>query len=167
MPDPVLAYIALGSNLGEPDRQVENAIQELGMLPDTRLDARSSLYRSQPVGYTNQPDFINAVACIATKLTPRGLLNHLLDIEQHHGRVRTFRNSPRTLDLDILLYNGLSLDEPGLHLPHPRMQERLFVLRPLAEIAPGLHIPGMGPVADLLAALLQPDAPDTQCKPLN
>jgi 2-amino-4-hydroxy-6-hydroxymethyldihydropteridine diphosphokinase len=167
MPEPVIAYIALGSNLGEPDRQVENAIQELDTLPMTRLNDRSRLYCSRPVGYTDQPDFINAVACIATQLTPRNLLEKLLEIEHRHGRVRAFRNSPRTLDLDILLYNGLNIDEPGLHLPHPRMHERLFVLQPLAEIASDLMIPGLGSVADLLAGLTQPDDSESECQPLN
>jgi 2-amino-4-hydroxy-6-hydroxymethyldihydropteridine diphosphokinase len=167
MPETVLAYIALGSNLEEPNQQVEHAIQELSALPETRLNNRSRLYRSRPVGYADQPDFINAVACIATRLTPRALLEQLLEIEQRHGRVRSFRNSPRTLDLDILLYNGLNLDEPGLHLPHPRMHERLFVLRPLSEIAPDIDIPGQGPIADALSRLHLPDTQDTQCLPLN
>ena len=167
MPEPVLAYVALGSNLGEPGRQVEEAILELDSLPMTRLNDRSRLYCSRPVGYTDQPDFVNAVACITTQLTPRILLEQLLEIEQRHGRVRAFRNSPRTLDLDILLYNGLGLDEPGLHLPHPRMHERLFVLQPLAEIAPNLMIPGLGSVSELLAGLVQPNDPDSQCHPLN
>jgi 2-amino-4-hydroxy-6-hydroxymethyldihydropteridine diphosphokinase len=153
MTDSVLAFIALGANLDDPGRQVEQAIQELGSLPDTQLKCRSSLYASRPAGYADQPDFINAVACISTRLPPRTLLDTLLDIEHRHGRVRTFRNSPRTLDLDILLYNDLSLDEPGLRLPHPRMHERLFVLLPLAEISPDIVIPGHGPIATVLAGL--------------
>lgn len=153
MTDAVLAFIALGANLDDPGRQVEQAILELDALPDTRLNSRSSLYASRPDGYADQPDFVNAVASITTRLPPRELLDSLLAIEQRHGRVRTFRNSPRTLDLDILLYNGLSVDEPGLRLPHPRMHERLFVLQPLAEIAPDIVIPGHGPIAAVLANL--------------
>lgn len=153
MPDPVIAYVALGANLGDPAGQVERAIAELDSLPDCRVTARSRLYRSRAAGYADQPDFINAVARLDTRLPARTLLERLLEIEQRHGRVRTFRNSPRTLDLDILLYDGLSLDEPGLSLPHPRMHERIFVLLPLAEIAPGLDIPGRGPVEALLAGL--------------
>jgi 2-amino-4-hydroxy-6-hydroxymethyldihydropteridine diphosphokinase len=159
MPDSVLAFIALGANLDDPSQQVKQAMHELGSLPKTRLISQSRLYRSLPDGYTDQPDFINAVACVATRLTPRSLLEHLLEIEHRHGRVRTFRNSPRTLDLDILLYNGLSLDEPGLHLPHPRMHERLFVLQPLAEIAPDIVIPGHGTASSRLkdrSALARP-----------
>ncbi|HEX8979278.1 MAG TPA: 2-amino-4-hydroxy-6-hydroxymethyldihydropteridine diphosphokinase [Parasulfuritortus sp.] len=153
MTDSLLAYIALGANLDDPGRQVEQAILELGSLPETQLSSRSHLYASRPAGYTDQPDFINAVACVTTGLPPRTLLDLLLDIEYRHGRVRTFRNSPRTLDLDILLYDSLSLDEPGLRLPHPRMHERLFVLLPLAEIAPDIVIPGYGPIAAVLAGL--------------
>ncbi len=153
MTDSVFAFIALGANLNEPSTQVEQALQELDALPETRLVSRSRLYSSPPAGYVDQPDFINAVACISTRLSARGLLTHLLEIEHRHGRVRSFRNSPRTLDLDILLYNGLSQDEPGLRLPHPRMHERRFVLQPLAEIAPDTIIPGHGRVTDLLAKL--------------
>jgi 2-amino-4-hydroxy-6-hydroxymethyldihydropteridine diphosphokinase len=153
MPDSVIAFIALGANLGEPRRQVEQALAELAALPRSRLLARSALYRSRAVGYLDQPDYLNAVARLETGLTPRQLLADLLDIERRHGRERTFRNSPRTLDLDILLYDELLLNEPGLHLPHPRMHERPFVLVPLAEIAPDIVIPGNGPVRTLLDAL--------------
>jgi 2-amino-4-hydroxy-6-hydroxymethyldihydropteridine diphosphokinase len=167
MADPVVAYIALGSNLREPDHQVEQAILELDGLSRTRLDIRSRLYRSQPAGYADQPDFINAVAGISTFLTPRELLDHLLDLEHRHGRVRTFRNSPRTLDLDILLYNSLILNEAGLRLPHPRMHERLFVLKPLAEIAPDIVIPGHGLISGLLAGLAKSNSSNIECFPLD
>ena len=151
MPEPVPAYIALGANLGEPAVQIERALEELAKLPDSRVVGRSRLYLSRPAGYADQPDFVNAVARLDTTLSARDLLDRLLELEHRHGRVRSFRNSPRTLDLDILLYDRLILNEPGLHLPHPRMHERPFVLLPLAEIAPDLDIPGFGSVAGLAA----------------
>ena len=144
------AYIGLGSNLADPRGQILKAFAELGKLPQTRLLSRSSLYRSAPVGYAGQPDFINAVAEIATALGAHELLASLLDMEHRHGRVREFRNAPRVLDLDILLYDDLSCHENGLTLPHPRMHERAFVLRPLHEIAPGRIIGGHGPVGECL-----------------
>jgi 2-amino-4-hydroxy-6-hydroxymethyldihydropteridine diphosphokinase len=147
----VTAYIGLGANLEDPAAQVELAMDELARLPESRLVARSSLYGSAPVGYAEQPDFINAVAEIETRLSPRALLGALLDIEHHHGRNRTFRNAPRTLDLDLLLYDAAHFHEEGLTLPHPRMHERAFVLLPLLEIAPALLIPGLGRADNLLA----------------
>ncbi|HSS45937.1 MAG TPA: 2-amino-4-hydroxy-6-hydroxymethyldihydropteridine diphosphokinase [Burkholderiales bacterium] len=146
----VTAYIALGSNLANPLRQMHDAFEELARLAQSRLAARSSLYRSAPVSYLNQPDFINAVAGIETALEPHALLTALLEIERRHGRVRDFDNAPRTLDLDLLLYGDLIRHEHGLTLPHPRMHERAFVLQPLLEIAPDCVIPGIGRVADLL-----------------
>jgi len=145
------AYIALGSNLAQPEAQVNQAFEALARLPDSRLLARSSLYRSAPVGYADQPDFINAVARIETQLAPHDLLQSLLGIEQEFGRVREFRNAPRTLDLDLLLYDDIQFHEPGLTLPHPRMHERAFVLLPLLEIDPHCVIPGRGPACDWLA----------------
>jgi 2-amino-4-hydroxy-6-hydroxymethyldihydropteridine diphosphokinase len=147
------AFVALGANLGDPAAQVEQAMLELARLPDTRLVARSSLYLSKPVGYAEQPDFVNAVAQLSTRLAPRDLLEALLEIEARHGRRRDFKNAPRTLDLDLLLYDDLALHEHDLTLPHPRMCERAFVLQPLAEIAPTRDIPGRGQVADCLRAL--------------
>jgi 2-amino-4-hydroxy-6-hydroxymethyldihydropteridine diphosphokinase len=145
------AYVALGSNLNDPDKQVRAGIEELAMIPDTRLSRSSSLYRSAPVGYRDQPDFTNAVARIETALTPRELLDALLAVEQRYGRVRDFPNAPRTLDLDIVLFGDSVVQEPGLTIPHPRMHERAFVLMPLAEIAPYVIVPGCGPVSELLA----------------
>ncbi|MBZ0106687.1 MAG: 2-amino-4-hydroxy-6-hydroxymethyldihydropteridine diphosphokinase [Sulfuricella denitrificans] len=145
------AFIALGSNLDDPADQVSHAFGELDALPGTRLIARSSLYRSAPWGYSDQPDFINAVAEIETRLEPRILLEMLLEIEHRRGRVREFLNAPRTLDLDLLLYDGLVYHEHGLTLPHPRMHERAFVLMPLTEIAPGCVIPGQGAALACLA----------------
>ncbi len=147
------AYIALGSNLKAPRQQLQAGFSALAGLPDTQLMARSSLYRSAPVGYANQPDFVNAVAAIRTRLSPRDLLDALLAIECAHGRVRDFPNAPRTLDLDIALYGEHSVHEPGLTVPHPRMHERAFVLVPLAEIAPDVLVPGHGRVRELLAAV--------------
>jgi 2-amino-4-hydroxy-6-hydroxymethyldihydropteridine diphosphokinase len=149
---PIRAFVALGSNLSDPEAQVNQAFNELDALPATRLIAHSSLYRSAPWGYSEQPDFINAVAEIETRLEPRRLLEMLLDIEHRFGRVREFLNAPRVLDLDLLLYNGLIHHEHGLTLPHPRMHERAFVLLPLTEIAPGCVIPGHGRATDHLAA---------------
>jgi 2-amino-4-hydroxy-6-hydroxymethyldihydropteridine diphosphokinase len=149
---PIRAFIALGSNLADPADQVSHAFGELDALPGTRLIARSSLYRSAPWGYSDQPDFINAVAEIETLLAPRILLEMLLDIEHQRGRVREFLNAPRVLDLDLLLYDGLIHHEHGLTLPHPRMHERAFVLMPLTEIAPGCVIPGHGTALECLAS---------------
>jgi 2-amino-4-hydroxy-6-hydroxymethyldihydropteridine diphosphokinase len=149
----VPAYIALGSNLREPQKQIHSGVEELAMLPNTRLANVSSLYRSAPVGYRDQPDFVNAVAVIETALRPRDLLEALLRIEQRYGRVRSVPNAPRTLDLDIVLYDALEVREPGLTIPHPRMHERAFVVVPLAEIAPDAPVPGRGCVRDLLDAV--------------
>jgi 2-amino-4-hydroxy-6-hydroxymethyldihydropteridine diphosphokinase len=149
----IAAFVALGSNLDDPAGHIEQAFAALGLLPGTRLASRSSLYLTQPVGHLDQPEFVNAVAGLITSLPPRPLLDALLGIEASHGRRRTFRNAPRTLDLDLLLYNGLVMNEPGLTLPHPRMLERAFVLLPLAEIAADTLIPGSGPVGMTLAGL--------------
>jgi 2-amino-4-hydroxy-6-hydroxymethyldihydropteridine diphosphokinase len=157
VPKTAETFVALGANLGDPVRQIELALAELSALPHTLLVKHSGAYMSRPVGYSEQPDYVNAVARLSTRLSPRDLLDALLDIEQRHGRVRSFRNAPRTLDLDILLYDGLVMDEPGLHLPHPRLHERAFVLVPFAEIAPETEIPGQGRIAELLAKLDGPD----------
>jgi len=148
----ITATIGLGANLNDPAAQIDRALAELDNLPATRLLARSSLYASAPIGYADQPDFVNAVAQVETELAPRALLAALLHLEHRHGRARSFRNAPRTLDLDLLLYDGAHFHEDGLTLPHPRMQERCFVLLPLLEIAPGTVIPGQGRVADWLDA---------------
>ena len=132
----VRAAIALGSNMDDPESQVRRGFDDIAALPATRILARSSLYRTAPVGYADQPDFINACALVETSLAPRALLDKLLAIEQRHGRVRTIRNGPRTLDLDIILYGDRHIDEPGLCVPHPRAREREFVLKPLLEVWP-------------------------------
>ena len=147
------AYVALGANLEDPVSQVASGLAALAALPRTRLVAQSSLYRTAPVGYADQPDFINAVAAVETALSPRELLDALLAIEASHGRERRFPNAPRTLDLDVLLYGGLQVHEEGLTIPHPRLHERAFVLVPLAEIAPRCVVPGRGVVGELLRAV--------------
>ncbi|MBU1237401.1 MAG: 2-amino-4-hydroxy-6-hydroxymethyldihydropteridine diphosphokinase [Gammaproteobacteria bacterium] len=148
----IRAYVALGSNLGNPVQTVEDAIEAMAALHGSLLKAMSSLYRTAPVGLKHQPDFINAVVALDTRLSPRDLLDELFALEAHFGRERSVKNAPRTLDLDLLLHGETVHDDPELTLPHPRMHERAFVLAPLAEIAPDLVIPGHGPVAGLLAA---------------
>ncbi|MBP8814778.1 MAG: 2-amino-4-hydroxy-6-hydroxymethyldihydropteridine diphosphokinase [Laribacter sp.] len=148
-----LAAIALGANLGDAAASVRDAMQALAALPDTRWLAGSPLYRTAPVGYADQPDFVNAVALVETGLTPQELLAALQKLEEQGGRVRSFRNAPRTLDLDLLVYGEVEMDTTELTLPHPRMHERTFVLMPLADVAPDLLIPGCGRVADCLVGL--------------
>lgn len=143
---PVSAYIALGANLGDARSTVRQAVQDLGTLPQTRLVQASSLYRTAPID-SSGPDYINAVAEVATTLDPQALLAELQRLELAAGRERPYLNAPRTLDLDILLYDALTLDSPTLTIPHPRMATRAFVLMPLAEIAP--HLLG----AELLEAV--------------
>lgn len=157
------AYVALGSNLGDPRAQVLAGFEALDALPRTSLSRRSRLYRTPPWGVLEQPPFVNAVAELKTGLSPRALLEALLDAERRAGRVRDARRwGPRTLDLDLLHVDGVRLDEDGLQLPHPRIGERAFVLRPLAELAPALELPGQGRVDALLAAV---DA--SGCLPLD
>jgi len=134
---PVSAYVALGANLGDARSTVRQAVQDLGTLPQTRLVRASSLYRTAPVD-SSGPDYINAVTEVATTLEPQALLAELQRLELAAGRVRPYLNAPRTLDLDILLYDALTLASPTLTIPHPRMATRAFVLVPLAEIAPHL-----------------------------
>ena len=148
------AFVAIGSNLQQPRLQVEQAFAGLNGLPQTQVVQHSSLYRTAPVGYDNQPDFINAVAEVETELTPLELLHELLALENALGRERPFPNAPRVLDLDLLFYNGIFMNTPELTLPHPRMHNRGFVLLPLAEIAPELMIPQHGLVAALAAQCL-------------
>lgn len=137
-------FVGLGSNLADPHAQVLQAMRELANLPQVRVVSCSSLYRSAPVGYVDQPDFINAVAQLQTSLSPRAVLDALLALEQRCGRTREFINAPRTLDLDVLLYDDLQLHEHGLTIPHPQMHLRAFVLQPLLEIMPECFIPGVG-----------------------
>jgi 2-amino-4-hydroxy-6-hydroxymethyldihydropteridine diphosphokinase len=143
------AWIGIGANLGDPAAALRAAFTALSALPRTRLLARSSIYRSAPID-AGGPDYLNAVAQIATGLTAPELLAQLQSIEKAHGRERPFRNAPRTLDLDLLLYGGEVIAHPHLVVPHPRMQQRAFVLVPLAELAPEMVIPGLGPIGGLL-----------------
>lgn len=131
-----VALIALGSNLQQPKKQVQKAIQTLAATPGLQLKKASSLYATAPVGYDNQPDFINAVVQVETDIAAPQLMQQLLDIEQVFGRERPFPNAPRILDLDLLDYDGIQLDTELLKLPHPRMHERGFVMLPLAEVSP-------------------------------
>jgi len=139
-----LAYIGIGANLGDPAARVRGAFAALDALPATRVVKRSSLYRSEPQGYREQPDFLNAVVELDTGLSADELLSELQGIETRAGRSRSFRNAPRTLDLDLLLYGSERIDRADLAVPHPRMHERAFVLIPLLEIAPHAAIPGVG-----------------------
>ncbi|MDR0777096.1 MAG: 2-amino-4-hydroxy-6-hydroxymethyldihydropteridine diphosphokinase [Azonexus sp.] len=148
-----LAYVALGANLGDPASTIRAAFGALANLPASRVVRCSSLYRTAPVSLVNQPDFINAVALLDTTLTPAQLLAELLDIEGRFGRRRGEKNGPRSLDLDLLLYDERRLDLPELTLPHPRLHLRAFVLQPLAEIAPDLRLPGRGQLAAWLPAV--------------
>lgn len=152
---PIEAYIGLGSNLNGPAAQIRAAFEALDRIGGTRLIARSSLYRSAPMGPVDQPEYVNAVAAVSTTLSPHALLDQLLWIEQHQGRHRDAgtRWGPRTLDLDILLYGPWRVEDARLTVPHPGLHMREFVLHPLAEIAPDLEIPGHGRVRDLVGAV--------------
>jgi len=141
----------LGSNLDDPVGQVRRAFAELDALPDTRLVARSRLYRTAAVG-PPQPDYVNAAAVLDTELAANALFDGLLAIEVAHGRVRSERWGPRTLDLDLLVYGDAVIDTPRLTVPHPQLARRPFVLVPLAEVADDLVVPGLGRVGDLRAA---------------
>ncbi len=146
------AYVGIGSNLNDPRAQVLQALNELDGLPHTRVVKKSSLYRSAPMGHAAQPDYINAVAQLETGLPAERLLAELQVLEARHGRERSFPNAPRTLDLDVLLFGNAVLDTPSLKLPHPRMHERAFVLKPLVEVFAEATIPGHGRATALLAS---------------
>lgn len=139
-------FVGLGANLGDPRQAIAEARAAIAALPGTHEVAASSLWCSAPVDASG-PDFLNAVVELRTALEPQALLDALLAIEREHGRLRPYRNAPRTLDLDLLLYGERVLEEPGLHVPHPRLHLRAFVLDPLAELAPGLAHPVLGPLA--------------------
>ena len=147
------AYVALGANLGDPAATILAAFAALANLQESRVVHSSSLYRTAPVGITEQPEFVNAVAELETTLAPEALLDALFDIQERFGRIRAEKNGPRTLDLDLLLFNDQLIELPRLSLPHPRLHLRAFVLQPLAEIAPNLLIPGRGTVAAWLPAV--------------
>jgi 2-amino-4-hydroxy-6-hydroxymethyldihydropteridine diphosphokinase len=147
----ITAYIGLGANLGEPRAQIDQAFAELAALPETRLAARSPLYRSAPLQAPG-PEYVNAVAAVDTELSAAQLLEALQAIESRRGRERTARNAPRTLDLDLLLFGATAFASPTLTLPHPRMHERAFVLQPLLDLDPRAEIPGRGSARALLRA---------------
>ena len=146
MTTPVIAFVGLGGNLGDPEVTLDAALQALDGVQDTRLLRASRLYRTPAWGEEQQPDFINAVVMLETRLGAPALLESLFVIERQHGRVREAeqRWGPRTLDLDLLLYGDAVIDEPGLRVPHPHLHERAFALLPLLEIAADVEIPGRG-----------------------
>lgn len=147
-----ITYIGLGSNLGDPVQQLEQALSALRTLPGSRLLNQSSFYRSKPLGDAEQPDYVNAAVMLETSLAAARLLEYLQDIEKNQGRIRDSRRwQARTLDLDLLLYGGERIVTDDLVVPHPELANRNFVLIPLAEITPDLNIPGKGRVKDLLA----------------
>ena len=145
-------YIGLGSNLENPLQQVTTALQELQQIAETSLLSRSSLYRSDPVGPAGQPDYINAIALLETSLQPEALLDQLQSLEQQHQRVRHTHWGPRTLDLDIILFDSQIIQTPRLTVPHPFAKERNFVLWPLFEVSPDLIFPDGRSISDLLVA---------------
>jgi 2-amino-4-hydroxy-6-hydroxymethyldihydropteridine diphosphokinase len=156
-PDPcwVAAWVALGSNLDEPQAQVRRALDALATLPRTRLHSQSALYRSAPMGPSDQPDYVNAVAGLRTQLPAADLLARLQALERAAGRRREREQKwgPRPLDLDLLTYGAQRIDRPGLRVPHPGIRERNFVLLPLLSVAPSLEIPGLGTVRQLASAV--------------
>ena len=148
------AYVGLGANLGDRERTLHDTVDALGAEDGIEVIAVSTLRETDPVGVGDQPRFVNGVVALDTTLAARELLDRLLAIEQRFGRVRVLgEHGPRTLDLDLLLYGDEELDEPGLTVPHPRLHERRFVLEPLAELAPGLVVPGRGDVESLLTGV--------------
>jgi 2-amino-4-hydroxy-6-hydroxymethyldihydropteridine diphosphokinase len=151
----VRAFVGLGANLGDREETLRAAVRRLGTLPETRVVRVSSFRDTAPVGYVDQPRFLNAAAELETALPAGSLLEALLDVEREFGRDRSSvpRHGPRTLDLDLLLYADESIAAPGLEVPHPRLAERTFVLEPLAELDPTLKVPGKGAVQTLLARL--------------
>jgi 2-amino-4-hydroxy-6-hydroxymethyldihydropteridine diphosphokinase len=150
------AYVGLGANLGSPEASIHRALELLSQTAGIRLTAVSTLRWTEPVGFKDQPRFLNGVAALDTELSARALLDRLLEVEQELGRVRNVPNGPRTIDLDLLLYDEVELKLPGLELPHPRLHLRCFALTPLHELDPELTIPGRGSV-ELLRARLHCD----------
>jgi 2-amino-4-hydroxy-6-hydroxymethyldihydropteridine diphosphokinase len=148
-----LAYLGLGSNLGEREANITRAIERLSAHPDVRVRRLSSLYETEPVGYRDQPWFVNAVAEVETRLDPPALLALARRVESHLGRELGPRWGPRVIDVDILLFGGVELSSSELSIPHPRMWERLFVLAPLAELRPDLLAPGGVPIAQRIREL--------------
>ncbi len=148
-----IVFLGLGSNLGDPKANLCEVVERLSTHPDMRLLRVSSLYLTAPIGYTDQPDFINAVAVVETDLEPSDLRTVTHDIENDMGRTRNFRWGPRVIDIDVLLYDSLVLSTSELTIPHPRMYERVFVMEPLAEVAPDLVMPNGHTAAEVLSVL--------------
>jgi 2-amino-4-hydroxy-6-hydroxymethyldihydropteridine diphosphokinase len=172
------AYVGLGANIGDREQTIQAALARLEATEGVTVTAASSLIETEPVGYLDQPWFLNGAAAVETSLTPQQLLDLLLDTERALGRTREgHRYGPRVIDLDLLVIEGIVVDEPGLVVPHPRVHERLFALVPLGEIAPSLVIQGRGPVAELVAGFqaddgagpvsTSPTTPLTHSKPLD
>lgn len=148
------AYVGLGANLGDRERTLRAAVDALGDVEDLEVVGLSRLRETEPMGVGEQPRYLNGVVAVETTLSARRLLDLLLAVERCFGRVRVpGEQAPRTLDLDLLLYGDAEIDEPGLRVPHPRLHERRFALEPLAELAPGLLVPGHGSVESLLAGV--------------
>lgn len=149
-----IAYVGLGANLGDREATLRRAVELLGDQDGIAVVSVSQLRETDPVGYLDQPRFLNGAVAVETELGPHALLTTLLEVERQLGRVRDgIRNGPRAIDLDLLLYDELTLDEPHLTLPHPRLHERRFALEPLADLDPTLRVPGRGTVTELLGAL--------------
>ena len=154
----VRAYVGLGANLGDREATIRRAVELVGSSPDVVVVGVSSLRETEPWGPVEQPSYLNGVLALETDLAPRALLDLLLDVERRLGRRRDGeRWGPRTIDLDLLLCEGQSVDEPGLTLPHPHLHERRFALEPLVELAPDAVVPGRGSASELLAALDEDD----------
>jgi 2-amino-4-hydroxy-6-hydroxymethyldihydropteridine diphosphokinase len=147
------AFVGIGSNLGDREAYLRSAIELLGAEDGIEVVAVSRVRETEPVGPVEQGPFLNGAVLISTELTPRELLERLLEIEQRLGRVRNERFGPRTIDLDLLVYGNETIAEPGLMVPHPRLHERRFALEPLADLAPDLVLPGRGSISALLAGL--------------
>jgi 2-amino-4-hydroxy-6-hydroxymethyldihydropteridine diphosphokinase len=147
------AYVGLGANLGPREVTILRAVELLGAIEGIEVLELSRLRETEPVGVTEQPSFLNGAVALETTLSPRELLDVLLSVERELGRVRGERWGPRTIDLDLLAYDGETVDEPGLRVPHPRLHERRFALEPLADLEPELEIPGLGKVSHALARL--------------
>jgi 2-amino-4-hydroxy-6-hydroxymethyldihydropteridine diphosphokinase len=144
------SYIALGSNLNNPVKQVQNALLHIANIPHTTITAQSRLYETKPLGPQNQPDYVNQVIAVETQLSPHALLNALLDIELQMGRIRLERWGARIIDCDIILFGDQIIQTPSLTIPHPEMKNRSFVLYPLAEIAPDLVLPSKEALQDII-----------------
>lgn len=147
------AVIALGANLDDPEQHLHDAARRIARIPDSVIVGRSHLFRTAPVGGPKQPDYVNAVIVVETDRDPRTLLSDLHAIETEHGRTRDVHWGPRTLDLDLIAYEGFLSTDPALHVPHARAHERAFVLVPWSDVDPDGHLPGAGPVRDLIAGL--------------